>query len=215
MQPSSGLRSCLFRTIRAQLGTMKAPEVATAESTQLPLYLRLVLSYKDFKHAKRCCEYLVTQHAALEKHGGDDLTARALYCSMIVSYARPFNSSGTSRLGRVPPLRDEYLSTLAPEDLELHRYILWCRNKLIAHNDAEAVDPLPYVATDLPGDIVIPETNDSLAPFTLEATRHVLVLFENALHWAVLLRRDLEPQILHLLERRPFNPGDSPHHAGT
>ncbi len=197
------------------LGATNAPQVATAESSQLQLYLRLVLSYKDFKHAKRCCEYLVAEHAALVERGGDDLTLRALYCYMIVSYARPFNSFWTSRLGRVPPLRDEYLSMLTPDDLELHKYILWCRNKLIAHADAEAVDPLPYVATDLPGDMVIPETNDSLAPFTLEVTQKVLVLLENALRWAVLLRRELEPQILHLLERRQLNPGDHPHHVGT
>jgi hypothetical protein len=61
----------------------------------------------------------------------------------------------------------------------------------------------------------IPETNDSLAPVTLEASQAALVLVESALRWAVLRLRDLEPQILHVLECRPFTFGDHPHVAGT
>lgn len=194
---------------------MNAPPISPEDRRRLRLYLRLVLSYKDFKHAKRCGQYLLAEHVALAEQSGDDLKLRALYCSMVISCARPFNSAGTSRLGRVPPLGDEFRSTLPEADAAFHDYVLWCRNKLIGHTDAEAVDPLPYFATDLPGDMVIPETNDALAPFTPEASEAALRLATAAFNWAVLERRTLELQVLHLLERRPFNPGDRPHHVGT
>lgn len=142
------------------------------------------------------------EHERLTKDGGDDLILRALYCSMVVSYSRPFNSSGTSRIGKIPPLSVDDIPILSGEELEIHEYLLLCRNKFLAHSDAETIDPDPFVATDLPGNLVIPEKNDSLAPFTQEYTAQVLALTEKAYHFSVEDRVRLESEIEQWLPRK-------------
>jgi hypothetical protein len=175
-----------------------------ADKQNLQLYLRLILSYGDFKHSYRCAQYLLDQHDIYAKEGGDDLLLRALYSSLVVAYARPFNSYGSSRFGRVPALAKEIHEVLSAEELTVHDYILHCRNKLIAHTDAEAIDVTPFVATDLPNEMVVPSQLDALAPFTKEFTEVVLALTEKCWHWCVERRHSLEPLVKHLLERRAF-----------
>lgn len=183
---------------------LSSDAVAKADPRKLRFYYRLILSYGDFKHAYRCAQYLMAEHESFAKSGGDDLLLKALYCSMVVSYARPFNSTGVSRIGRIPPLSTEIDSLYSEEEIEVHRYVLRCRNKLLAHSDAEVIDPDPFVATDLPNNFVIPETNDALAPFTQEYTAKVLCISEKAYHWSVEERLRLEPGIKHLLSRKAF-----------
>jgi hypothetical protein len=195
--------------------TMNAPRLAGADQERLMRYMRLLLSARDFKHAFRCGEGLVSEHEAYAaRRDGNDLVLRALYCSHVVAYSRPFNSTGRTRFGVVPPLGGEFRATLSEPEAELHDHILVCRNRLVAHSDAAAADPLPYVATDLPGQMVVPEMNDSLAPFTAEASIRARDLAQKARIWSIYERRDLEPQIVHLLERRRFLPGDEPHEVG-
>ena len=177
-----------------------------AERRSVKLLHRLILSYGDFKHAHRASLYLIDEHEKYEREGGDDLILRALYSSLVVAYARPFNSGGTSRVGRLPPLGDEYRAILTIEELQVHDYVLYCRNKLVAHTDAEASDPDAFVATDLPREMVIPVRNDSMAPFTLAFTREVSVLTEKAYRWSVEERMRVEPEVRHLLERRAWAP---------
>lgn len=175
-----------------------------AERSRLLLYYRLVLSYSDFKHAYRCAQYIIAEHDSFSMEGGDDLLLRALYSSLVVSYARPFNSTGASRIGRIPSLSKELLSVLSDPEREVHSYILLCRNKLIAHSDAEAIDPAPFVATDLSKPLVIPDKEDALAPFSKDYMSRVLPLTEKAYHWSVEERYRLEPTIEHLLDRKPW-----------
>jgi hypothetical protein len=177
-----------------------------AEPKDLRLYYRLILSYSDFKHAYRCAQYSMSVHGTPKTAGEDSLLLEALYCSMVVSYARPFNSRGTSRIGRIPPLGNGLLPSYSPEDIEVHKYVLVCRNKLLAHSDARAIDPYPFVAIDLPNDMVVPEKNDGLAPFIPEYTAKVLGIAEKAFHWCIEERRRLEPTIKHLLPRKAFDP---------
>ena len=164
------------------------------------------MSYSDFKHAHRCALYSLDQDDELEKSGGDDLILRALYCSLVVSYSRPFNSTGTSMIGRIPPLETEIDPLYSPDEIDIHRYLLHCRNKLVAHSDAEVIDPAPFVATDLPQEIVVPEKLDALAPFTREYTERVCLVTEKAYHWCVEERHRLEPEIVQWLPKRPLNP---------
>jgi hypothetical protein len=195
---------------------MNVPRLPAADQERLMRYMRLLLSARDFKHAFRCGEALVSEHVAFAaRGGGDDLLLRALYCSLVVAYSRPFNSTGRTRFGVVPPLGEEFPATLAVPEKDLHDHILVCRNRLVAHSDAAAADPLPYVATDLPGEIVIPEMNDSLAPFTAEASARARDLAQKARTWSIYERRDLEPQIVHLLERRRLLPGEEHHQVGA
>lgn len=163
------------------------------------------MSYSDFKHAYRCAQYSLAQHAELENNGGDDLILRALYCSMVVSYSRPFNSSGESNVGIVPPLTNELEVLLSTEELEIHKHLRWCRNKYLAHSDANAIDPEPFVAADLPNKFVIPIKDDALAPFTKEYTELVLRLMEKVFHWVVEERYRIEPEIKAWLPIKTWN----------
>ena len=186
-----------------------------AERSQLRLYYRFIFSYSDFNHAFRCAQYLQAEHETFEANGGDDLLLRALYSSLVVSYARPFNSTGASGIGRIPSLSRNILGIFSESEREVHDYILLCRNKLIAHSDAQAIDPAPFVATDLAVPLVIPEKEDALAPFTKKYIAQVLAVTEKAHRWNVEERHRLEPQIEHLLERRAFGPGDMLANDGT
>jgi len=181
---------------------MRDGAICKADRRNLQLYLRLILSYADFKQAYRSAQYLLDQHDVYAREGGDDFLLQALYCSLVVAYARPFNSDGSSRLGRVPRLTKELFQVLSAEEVTVHDHILHCRNKLIAHTDAEAVDLVPFVATDLPNEMVIPVKNDALAPFTREFTEVVLALTEKSHRWCVERRLHLEPLVRHLLEPR-------------
>jgi hypothetical protein len=177
-------------------------EIGEVDREALRFYIRLTLSYGDFKHAYRASQHLLAQHEDFAKVGGDDLVLRALYSSLVVAYARPFNSSGSSRYGRIPPLEKELYGVLSEEELGVHHYLLHCRNRLVAHTDANAADPDVFVATDLPKAMVIPMRNDTLAPFTAEFTSIVLKLTEKVYRWSVTERYRVEPKVVHLLERR-------------
>lgn len=199
---------------RAPLGStsrcvVSSSAIGDADLKALRFYIRLTLSYGDFKHAYRASQHLLAQHETFAKESGDDLILRALYSSLVVAYARPFNSSGSSRYGRIPPLEKELHATLSAEELEVHRYLLHCRNRLIAHTDANAADPDVFVATDLPKEMVIPMRNDTLAPFTAEFTSVVLGLTEKVYRWSVTERYRVEPKVIHLLERREFATPDA------
>jgi len=170
------------------------------ESTSLLLnYYRIVLSYSDFKHAWLCAQRLL--------QFGDDYNPEmatlvtALYCSMVVSYARPFNSGGNSNIGKVPGLTSEVLSSLTKEEKEIHNYILLCRNKLIAHTDAQFLDLEPVIATDMPDNLVVPLKKDALASFTESYTNEVEKLCEKLLTWVVEERATIEPKVLPLLRQ--------------
>jgi hypothetical protein len=185
---------------------MSSQNLGKEQGRKLRLYYRLILSYPDFKHAFRCAERLADVERICSAHcNGDDLLERALYSSMIVSYARPFNSQGNSRIGRIPPLCNEITSFLTPDEIELHKYVLVCRNKLVAHSDAEAIDLDPFVAVDLPNNFVVPEKNDALAPFTLEYVVKFMDVSKKAWQWSIEERHRLEKDVVPFLSRRVFS----------
>jgi len=184
---------------------MDTLKLSKDDRKKLTYFYRLVMSYSDFKHAYRCAQYSLAQHDELEENGGDDLILRALYCSMVVSYSRPFNSSGTSKIGNIPPLTTELEASLSEEEIETHKYLRWCRNKFLAHSDAKAIDPAPFVATDLPSKLVIPDKVDVLAPFTREYTQVILNLLEKTYHWSVEERYRIESEIKDWLPVEAWN----------
>ncbi|ACK48820.1 hypothetical protein Sbal223_4360 (plasmid) [Shewanella baltica OS223] len=166
------------------------------EKGKLAYFYRLVMSYSDFKHAHRCAMYSLEQHEQLEKKGGDDLILRALYCSMVVSYSRPFNSYGKSNIGEIPPLKNEIESAFTEQELKAHKYLRWCRNKYLAHSDAKEIALTPFVTSDLSNKLVMPSKVDALAPFTREYTELVLELLEKTYRWCVEERHRIEPEIV-------------------
>ena len=178
---------------------MSSDTTNTESTSLLQHYYRVVLSYSDFKHALRCAERLL--------QFGDDYNPEmetletALYCSMVVAYSRPFNSGGISNIGKVPRLTNEVLSYLTKEEKEIHNYILLCRNKLIAHTDAQFLDLEPVIATDMPNNCVVPLKNDALAPFTESYTNDFAKLCEKLVTWVVEERATIEPKVLPLLRQ--------------
>jgi hypothetical protein len=147
------------------------------------MYYRVLLSYGDFKHALRCAHLLLAEYESpsAEAHTVES----ALYSSMIVSYSRPFNSGGISNIGKIPRLGENYLRCLSGRQLEIHDYVLLCRNKLVGHSDAEHLDLDPFIPTDLPLTSPVPLKNDALAPFNASYTIEFRELCDKAVKWAV------------------------------
>ena len=166
-------------------------------------YYRLVLSYKDFKHAYKCAEWLAFQGDDYIPENG--LAESAYYSSAVVSYSRPFNSGGISKHGKVPRLKFENLPESSNRELEIHSYILLTRNELIAHTDANAVNLEPIIAADMPGSHVVPLVNDALAPFVTSYSTEFANLAERWMIWVVEERHRIEPAVLPYLNRASWN----------
>ena len=171
---------------------------------RIAYYYRLIASEPDFKDAKRCAEYCMAKHKEYEESGGDLLPLRAFYTTSVISYCRPFNSAGQSNVGRVVSLDFKNINKDNRISLEIHEYILHCRNKMLAHTDAEELNLEPYVATDIPGDMVIPLSNDILAPFTAEYTMKVFDHFAGVYEWCVQTRFNLEQTVKRYLPKAPL-----------
>ena len=178
---------------------MPTKNSGTDSNKLLQHYYRVVFSYSDFKHAWRCGQQLV-QFGDGYNPETETLEA-ALYCSMVVAYARPFNSGGKSNIGKVPNLTNEILKCLTAGEKVMHDYILRCRNKFIAHTDAEFLELEPIVATDLPNNLVVPLMNDALAPFKKTYTEDFVKLCDKLVTWVVLERAKTESKVLPLLRR--------------
>ncbi|MCF6264064.1 MAG: hypothetical protein L3J24_10815 [Xanthomonadales bacterium] len=173
---------------------------------RIAYYYRLIASEPDFKDAKRSAEYCMNKHNEYEESGGDGdlLPLRAFYTTSIISYCRPFNSAGQSNVGKVVSLDFENINKDNRISLEVHEYILHCRNKMLAHTDVGELGLEPYVATDLPGGMVIPLSNDPLAPFTAEYTMKTLDHFAGVYEWCVQARYNLEQTVKQYLPKAPF-----------
>ncbi|MCG6214715.1 hypothetical protein [Vibrio furnissii] len=162
-------------------------------------YYRLILSYSDFKHAAKCA-------MQLQKYSDnyDPATAtieEALYSSMLVSLARPFNSSGSSSSGKVNRLEKKVLSILDPSERELFDYVLLCRNKYIAHSDAEYIEPDPVVIEGENVNTVIAYKTDSLAPLKQEYVVKVGDIAEKLRVFCMEERCRIEGEIIHKFPR--------------
>jgi len=94
-------------------------------------FRRCVISRDDFEEA---CAYL--DYYQLDAH--HDLVLRALLSSAVISYARPFSSnrSGPQALAS-NKLPIEVEGILSADQLALHKKILDCRFKGIAHSDSD------------------------------------------------------------------------------
>ena len=190
------------------------------ENRLLRKYYRLILSYPDFKHAVLCAKEYISKETIIHKHEKYALE-RAVYCSMIVAYSRPFNSQGivNSSLGKIPFLEPDLNNLLTEKEKEIHDYVIFCRNSLVAHSDAEILNLDPFDATDLPGDMVVPLKRDGLAPFTEQYTMEFLALAEKMMHWSVEERERLEPTVKPLLRSgeymKEFGLNDALKETGT
>lgn len=173
---------------------MPSPEPMTKEiQGLLRQFERLLLSYGDFKHAKLAATYILSERLHDKYPDESYVTLPALNASMILAYCRPFsgNSSG------VPDLPGRLLRVLSAAEREMHKTVLFDRNKLFAHSDAEALALEPVrlrVSED--HEVLVPVKNWSMAPLTAEATEVFLSaatkLFEATLHE----RRELEPRLM-------------------
>lgn len=171
----------------------------------LQRYYRVVLSYVDLKHALLSAQQLLKLGNDYEPE--NNVLKTALYCSMIVAYARPFNSGGQSNIGNIPVLGQEMINLLSKSEKEIHKYCLLCRNKMIAHTDANYVNLDPFLAINIPGDIVVPLKNDALAPFTVSYTQDFKKLCKKQVEWVVNERMKIEPEILSLLRKSNLSDG--------
>ena len=177
---------------------MNIQNLSKSEKKRISFYYRLAMSVKDFKYAKRSAEHLILQQEIYDENlgNGDYLPKYAFYTSLIVSYCRPFNSYGKSNIGKIPPLDVKELSFLNEKGQENHNYLMTCRNKLIAHTDAEVVDLDPFVATDLPGNNVVLNGNGgTLSPFTKKYTKEILCHIEDVHAWSAQTLYDREKEV--------------------
>ena len=154
---------------------------------------RLLLSYGDFKHAKLAASYILSERLHEKFPEESYVTLPALSASMILAYCRPFsgNSSG------VPDLPGRFLRVLSPQERELHETVLFDRNKLLAHSDAEALALEPVrlrVSED--HEVLVPVKNWGMAPLTEEATKVFLSAATKLFEATLFDRRELEPKLM-------------------
>jgi hypothetical protein len=147
------------------MSPLQPPDAET--EGRLRQFNRLILSYRDFKHAKLAAAYILAEHLHAKYPDESYVTLPALNASMILAYCRPF--SGNAK--RLPDLPGRFLRVLSEAEREIHETVLFDRNRLLAHSDAEALNPEPVrlrIADDR--EVLVPLKNWGLAPLTEEAT---------------------------------------------
>ncbi|MES0046161.1 hypothetical protein [Mesorhizobium sp. M0053] len=108
------------------------------------LFQRLLLSLRDFAHARSAITFIREAVDFEQKYGLAELRRFQCYeTTLVVSYCRPFSES----VGGFPRLSYRALRIkLSPLVKALHDGLMDNRNKLFAHNDAGSVEyALPAV----------------------------------------------------------------------
>lgn len=108
------------------------------ESSEFDTLTRMLISNQDFSQAFSAATFLLEEVNEEKKYELADLRKFRCYeTSLIISYARPFSQSR----GQVKKLRFEDIETsLSKNEIRIHEKIIWLRNKLYGHSDAEFVD---------------------------------------------------------------------------
>ena len=173
---------------------MASPQPLTAEiQGLLRQFERLLLSYGDFKHAKLAATYILSERLHDKYPDESYVTLPALNASMIMAYCRPFsgNSSG------VPDLPGRFLRVLSEAEREVHEMVLFDRNKLLAHSDAEALALEPVRLRVSEGrEVLVPVKNWGMAPLTAEATEVFLSAATKLFEATLFERRELESRLM-------------------
>src|SRR5574340_650658 len=138
------------------------------------MHQRLSLSSHDFKHARGTAERILKRKLHEKYHGANAELLRALNCSMVLAYTRPFCGSQARRSSIVPALPGRFLRLLSKEQLRVHRTAMHDRNKFMAHTDADAVG-LETVVVLFPNgsETLINVSTDRLAPLDVRATEQL------------------------------------------
>lgn len=163
---------------------------------------RLILSYADFKHAKLASSRILTEELH-DKYPSDSyVILEALSCSMIVAYCRPFSGNDRS----VPDLPGRLLKCLNADERNIHDQVIYDRNKLLAHSDADALRVEP-VMWHLDGRaMVVPLKDWGLAPLTREATEIFHSAAAKLFISTIEERARLEPELIPFMrETEPEN----------
>ncbi len=181
-------------TLGVNNATMPLPDnVPEYHRHRMSQFYRLILSYGDFKHAKVIAQYILAEKLHAKYPGEMTNLLQALNCSMVMAYARPF--SGNS--GAIPDLPARYLKILTPEEREIHKEVLFDRNKYMAHTDAEAVDLEPVrLQVEHTREVLIPLVADRLAPLDEQATKHFMSAAAKLLQKVVEERHAQEPDFI-------------------
>lgn len=129
-------------------------------------YKRVLLSYADFKHAKLASSYVLEQRLHEKCRQESCVILEAMNCSMIVAYCRPFSGNDRS----APDLSERLLKILTSAEREMHKTVMWDRNKVLAHSDLDALNLEPVRWQVAEQEMILPIKNWGLAPLTEEAT---------------------------------------------
>jgi hypothetical protein len=113
--------------------------VPTKLLPEAKLHQRLALSGADFKHAWRTSERILKRKLHEKYRGVNIEVLRALNCSMVLAYTRPFCGAQARRNESIQPLPAKILRVLTREERKLHDEVMRSRNKFLAHTDADAV----------------------------------------------------------------------------
>lgn len=162
------------------------------------MHQRLSLSSADFKHARLIAERILKQKLHDKYHGPSGNLLRALNCSMVMAYTRPFCGGQARQSSGIPALPGRFLRLLSKEQLRVHRTAMHDRNKFMAHTDADAVS-LETVIVSFPNgkETLINVSGDRLAPLTAKATKQLYLaadkLWETTQAVATEFEIDLRP----------------------
>lgn len=111
------------------------------------LLFELAIAAEDMYSAVDCCDLVLKLRQTDEK-----VLFTALFDYILLSYARPFMRSNS-----IKPLNDEWTSWHNQYQKELHKKILYYRNRAAGHNDKKVhrLSLIPETNTDYDGGINI------------------------------------------------------------
>lgn len=132
-------------------------------------FIRLLISYNDFKHAAQIASYILDEK--LHEAEGSRVVLEALNCAMIVAYCRPFSGSDRKTRPKVPDLPARFLGVLNETQLKVHHVAMTDRNTVLAHSDSAAWDLRPVVLALKEHRVLVPWSTDTRAPLTRDATQ--------------------------------------------
>lgn len=175
---------------------MSSQELARETSGRLRQFLRLLMSYNDFKHANRIATYITSLDAADEKREGRWFLIEALNCAMVVAYCRPFSGNDRGTRPKIPDLPDSFLGVLDSREREVHALALSDRNLVLAHSDSAAWNLRPLALAIGDRRILMPWSSYTRAPLTLEATEILRTSSGKLMEAVYAERMRLEPDLI-------------------
>ena len=141
----------------------------------------MLISYNDFKHVSDIANYYIDGDYVVDRHewGGDDyyekkIIGEALNSGIIVSYARPFSGNDKKVTNKIPDLSGKYVRLLDEDSKKIHKLVLSKRNKTVAHSDSDAWEMAPHTLSLKKGRTLVPISNDTLAPLSIEEMKAIL-----------------------------------------